>query len=246
MKKTFIISFQKSGTYLISEILENLGYKKTLIHIDRSLREVHQIYKKQKLSKGEIVFERKDFKLRADKLINNLQENYFAVGHIWFNLKSKEILSKHKLILTKRNIKTSLISMMNFKEDKKRMTKTDLNTWHLIEDPKEKFCYFLKEYGLGFIRYNNNLLPWIYEDLLTIKFENIIDHSKGIKELKKISHYLKVNIDDYKKILEKSFETYTVTKSFRKVDFNYFWSQPAEILFNQIGGNILNEKLGYK
>lgn len=245
MQKTFIISFQKSGTYLISEILENLGYKKTLIHINKFLGEVHQVYKKQKISQGKEVFKRIDFKLSADEIINNLQENYFAVGHVCFSQKSKNILKNHKIILTKRNIKTSLISMMNFMEEKKRMTEDDLNTWHLENDQKEKFYYFLKRYGLGFIKNCNNLLPWIYEDLLTIKFENIINPSKSIEELKKISHYLKVNIDNYEKILERSFEANTVTKSSKKADLNNYWSQPAEILFNQIGGNILNKKLGY-
>ena len=54
MQKTFIISFQKSGTYLISEILENLGYHKTLIHINKFLGNVHQIYKEKKINTKKI------------------------------------------------------------------------------------------------------------------------------------------------------------------------------------------------
>ena len=61
-----------------------MGYKKTLIHINKFLGEVHQVYKKQKLSQGEEVFKRIDFKLSADEIINNLKENYFAVGHVCF------------------------------------------------------------------------------------------------------------------------------------------------------------------
>ena len=82
MKKTFVISFQKSGTYLISEILENLGYSKTLIHIDRFLGNTHQSYEEIRNTKDEINFRRSDFEYKADKLINDLNDNNFAVGHI--------------------------------------------------------------------------------------------------------------------------------------------------------------------
>ena len=57
---------------------------------------------------------------------------------MFFSAKAKEIFKNHKLILTKRNIKTSLLSMMNFLEDKKRMTDADLATWHFKTDRKEK------------------------------------------------------------------------------------------------------------
>lgn len=244
MEKTFIISFQKSGTYLISEILENLGYKKTLIHIDRFLGDIHQVYKK-KLIQGEEVFKRIDFELSAEKTINNLNDKSFAVGHVFFSLKAKEMLKNHKIILTQRNVKTSMISMMNFLEEKKRITEADLKTWCLKGDLKEKFYYFLRLRGLGFISNCNNLLPWINEDLLTVKFENITDSLKNTEEVKKISEYLKVKTENYNKILERSFEQNTVTKSSKKSDLNSYWSQSSEILFEQIGGNILNKKLGY-
>ncbi len=245
MQKTFIISFQKSGTYLISEILENLGYKKTLIHIDRFLGNVHQVYKEQKLIQGDEVFKRIDFELSPEKIFNNLNDSYFAVGHIYFSPKAKKMLKNHKIILTKRNIKTSMISMMNFLEEKKRMTESDLNTWYLKKDPREKFYYFLRLRGLGFISNCNNILPWINENLLTVKFENITDSAKNTEEVKKISEYLKIKTENYKKILEISFEKNTVTKSSKNSDLNNYWSQSSEILFEQIGGNILNKKLGY-
>ena len=93
MKKTFVISFQKSGTYLISEILENLGYNKTLIHIDRFLRNVHQVYKEKKNKTGEIDFKRFDFEKSPDKIINDLNNNQFAAGHVFFR-KSKRNIQK--------------------------------------------------------------------------------------------------------------------------------------------------------
>lgn len=245
MQKTFIISFQKSGTYLISEILENLGYKKTLIHIDRFLRDAQQLYKEQKSTQGKEVFKRIDFELNPEKIINNLNDSYFAVGHVFFSPKAKEMLKNHKIILTQRNIKTALISMMNFLEEKKRMTEADLNTWHLKKDQREKFYYFLRLRGVGFINNCNNILPWINENLLIIKFENIIDPSNNIKEVKKISDYLKIETENYNMILKRSFKKNTVTKSSKNSDLNNYWSQSSENLFEHIGGNILNKKLGY-
>ena len=116
MEKTFLISFQKSGTYLISEILENLGYCKTLIHIDRFLGDTHQSYVEVQSAENEVNFKRSDFEYKADKLINNLSNNKFAVGHIFHSQKAKITLKDHKIILAQRNIKNCLISMMNFLE----------------------------------------------------------------------------------------------------------------------------------
>ncbi len=245
MKKTFVISFQKSGTYLISEILENLGYGKTLIHIDRFLGNTHQSYEEIRNTKDEINFRRSDFEYKADKLINNLTDNNFAVGHIYHSPIAKKIFKDHKIILTQRNIKRCLISMMNFLEESKRMTETDIEIWHRKEDQKEKFFYFLKLRGSGFINNCINILPWINENLLIIKFENIVDPNKNINEVKKISDYLNIGKRDYKKILEKSFEKKTLTKSSKDSSIDHYWSKSAENLFDNIGGNIINKKLGY-
>lgn len=245
MEKTFLISFQKSGTYLISEILENLGYCKTLIHIDRFLGDTHQSYVEIRSTENKINFKRSDFEYKADKLINNLSNNKFAVGHIFHSQKAKKTLKDHKIILTQRNIKNCLISMMNFLEESKRMTEVDIDVWHKKLDQKEKFFYFLSLRGRGFINNCKNILPWIDEKLLIIKFENIIDRSKNIKEVEKISDYLNIEKKNYTKILEKSLQKKTLTKSSRDTNLNNYWSQSAENLFNNLGGNIINKKLGY-
>lgn len=67
---------------------------------------------------------------------------------------------------------------MSFLEDKQRMRYADLATWHFKTDKKEKFFNFLKLRGIGFISNCKSILPWIYENLLIIKFENINESLK--------------------------------------------------------------------
>ena len=74
MQKTFIVSFQKIGTYLIFEILENLGYNKTLIYINKFLDNVHQRYDEQKINEGRTNFKHFNFESNPEKVINDLNE----------------------------------------------------------------------------------------------------------------------------------------------------------------------------
>ena len=139
MHKTFIISIQKSGTYLMSEILDNIGYNKTLIHLNKKLNNLHQKYDKNNIEKSKTNFKNYNFESEPEKIINQLNDNEFAVGHIFYSERAKELLKNHKCILTIRNLKTALLSFMKWKQESMRIYNIDKEAWISRNEDKEKF-----------------------------------------------------------------------------------------------------------
>jgi hypothetical protein len=245
MNKTFIISIQKSGTYLLSEILGNIGYNKSLIHLNKKLSNLHQKYDGGDIEKSRTNFRAYNFELDPEKIINSLNNNEFAVGHLYFSEKAKKLLKKHKCIFTIRNLKTALISFMKWKQESLRIYDIDKKTWMSREDDKEKFFYYVKVYGKNYFNTCKQILPWINENLLVVRYENLIDPNKNESELCIIADYLDVNLSYPKEILRKSFEKKTITKSSTKTELSTYWSNSTNELFGILGGNELNKKFGY-
>ena len=246
MEKVFVISFQKSGTYLVSEILGNLGYNKTLIHVNKKLENTHQKYDNDKLEEIKKNYKKFSFNLNAKDLFENLNDDQFAVGHIFYTQEAKKLLINHKKILMIRNGRNCLISMMRFLENNTRYNINDQKTWIKIKDKKEKLITFLQVRGFNFFKTSFKIMPWLKESPLVIRFENLVDNKKNYNELLKISDFLNLQIINSENVLNQSLKANTVTKSKSSVNFDDYWSTEAENIFNLLGGKNFNEILGYK
>jgi hypothetical protein len=91
--KYFIISQPKAGTYLLSNILENMGISPSKLHFDPSLiRKFKTLEDYEKINVS--------LKTAVKKILKN---NEFAVGHIPYSERDEYALSKTKKILITRN-----------------------------------------------------------------------------------------------------------------------------------------------
>jgi hypothetical protein len=93
--KYFIISQPKAGTYLLSNILENMGIIPSKLHFDPNL--VRRFTTLEDYERLNIPLNRAVIKL--------LKENEFAVGHLTCGEKEEEALQNVKKILITRNTK---------------------------------------------------------------------------------------------------------------------------------------------
>jgi hypothetical protein len=91
--KYFIISQPKAGTYLLSNILENMGISPSKLHFDPNLiRKFNTLEDYEKINAS--------LKSGVKKI---LKDEEFAVGHIPYSERDEDALLKTKKILITRN-----------------------------------------------------------------------------------------------------------------------------------------------
>jgi hypothetical protein len=119
--KYFIISQPKSGTYLLSNILIELGITPTHLHIsnkkyeDYSNKDTDAVKNPQKYSKN----------IPIEQSLKLIESNSFAVGHLPYSNKAEALLKDFKKILITRNTKDIKQSWQRFNKDYQR--KVDFN-----------------------------------------------------------------------------------------------------------------------
>lgn len=165
--KYFIISTPKSGTYLVANILKNLDIKSSNLHI---WPEVVSIYNEE-----EDYF--KHEYINFEQSCNIINEEEFAVGHIYFNEKNKNILSNFKKILIIRDHRELWQSAERFILEKDK---------DVTESLKKEYLYMIEAW-----KSENDVFVLDYKDLIEKNINKIDDLQKFIfNKIKKDSEWL--------------------------------------------------------
>ena len=115
--KILVISQPKSGTYLCANILQNLGYEFTYMHISAR---AYDKYDPNNLKQGR----RHPAHFRHNATMQEsaalIQDNQFAVGHIDYSDKAEDIFKDFKKIVLYRNPREAAESWNRWKEESGR------------------------------------------------------------------------------------------------------------------------------
>lgn len=131
--KYFIVSQPKSGTYLLSAVLAELGLTQTNMHINTSK---YQLYTDDLLD-GRTNPENYIHRVGINQSLKLIPDNGFAVGHLRYTPKNIQALSQFKVILLTRPIHEARASMDRFKAETGRKAKFNENLHNNIEQWKE-------------------------------------------------------------------------------------------------------------
>ena len=99
--KYFIISMPKSGTYLLSNLLEKFGIEQSYLHIGLTK---YQKYDPKNLYDGRLNPLNYTHELDIKESLKLIKENQVAVGHIPYNDTTNELLKDFKKIIITRKI----------------------------------------------------------------------------------------------------------------------------------------------
>ena len=107
--KAFIISIPKSGTYLLRELLEQLGLGKSHLHITESGT---FDYSKVSYEVGRRNPRKCKTRMTLKESLDKIPENSFAVSHLTYTKEHTKLLKSFKVIFIGRDIKEVYLSYM--------------------------------------------------------------------------------------------------------------------------------------
>jgi len=181
--KYFIISQPKAGTYLLSNVLIELGIEPTHLHIsttnyqDYSSKEIDAATNPKKYSK----------KIPMEESLRLIGNNSFAVGHIPYNNTTEILLKDFKKILITRDTNGIKESFERFKKEFQRRNRYNKTL-------------------------NDNIEMWKKTNIFHIKFEEVISKNAEKIDSLQTYLFNKINVNS-ENALENALNNPSLTKS---------------------------------
>lgn len=183
--KYLILSQPKSGTYLASNLLKNLGINQSFIHLSL---EKYEDYTNANLGHAKNNPKKYSHKLNLSESVKLVKDGFFAVGHIPYTNETQSILKDFKKIALTRNFEDIVSSWKRFNTETGRNPNLDKNLY-------------------------NKILNWKNQDsVFHLEFDDIVNYN--IKKINELQLFLNNNSElNLKKIIRKSLNQNSLTKS---------------------------------
>jgi hypothetical protein len=242
-----VCTIPKSGTYLVSELLERLGCVPTRLHLSRhSLTD----YRFASLREAREEYERFQVDLRLETAVRLLLPGQFAVGHLECSNDVRDCLGRAKKIFTYRNLRDGLVSYMRFLASTGRGGDRTAQ-WKDLPAGPEQMLSFLDHAGHEFFGLSLPLLGWVDEaDVLKLSFESIYgDHGPTEQQqaIDRLHSFLELPgpVPGAADLVRSILGTPTITWSGGRARRETYWNGEVERRFIDFGGAEANVRLGY-
>lgn len=242
-EKVLVISLPKSGTYLMSEVLKNLGFSDTKMHL---FEDGFSDYSEAGLDDARLSPQKFLRRMPLGDSLNKIQIGEFAVGHLKFSDQCQQLTSGFRRVFLVRELRCSLVSYMRFVHNTGRFGAAQL-AWYSLTDPKQRMVGFLEAFGEMFLeQLYRPMIGWLgFEDVLTVRFEDLTGATEqSLPTIDTIASFIGAQSYNAEDVLRAGLSTDTITKSPRHSSLDHFWSDEAEQWFTNEGCHMLNTQLG--
>lgn len=245
--KVALCSVPKSGTYLVSNFLKELGFEDSRLHLNDN---EYSDYSGSSLELARKSPEKYRVKASFKDAINTIKDNQFVVGH--FSVKNRINLAAFKTIFLYRDLGDASISFAVWTQKTNRWrTNEKQDKWRNNVDSKDFVVDFLKEHGSSITALFKKTVPWIREEgVLKLKFEHltgIYGREVQINEFHKITTFLEFDIERSKleTKISNCLNKNSLTKINSIVDYSFYKNKLFDNWYNRSEIKKLNKILGY-
>jgi hypothetical protein len=246
MEKLIVCSVPKSGTYLIAQLLTELGYRNSGLHLNVA---GFTDYRNADLSTARRDSDRLTVAESLSKSLRRIQEGEFAVGHL--PPSSFPLLQGFRIIFLYRNIRDVLVSFCRWTADTGRWK--DDGRWREQPADSAKLLGFLQAHGKILEGAIAEPAGWIaVPGIVSVSFEELMG-DEGVQRTQEALRRI-VNAvgcepladSDLLACLERAKSTETLTRSNGRSLRDHYWSQAVEREYVRRGYPLLNARLGYQ
>jgi len=242
--RALIISTPKSGTYLLGEVLKNLGMSETKMHL---FEQGYSDYAGADIHDARVNPHKFQRHVPLTASLMTIPPGHFAVGHLQFTAQCCRATATFRRFFLTRELRCSLVSFMRFVCSTGRFGAPQ-QAWYSLSDPGQRLVGFLDTFGKAFLDgLFHPMTGWLgFEDVMTLRFEHLTGPTnQALQTIDRIAAHIGARSYNAEDILSASFAADTITKSPQLTRPEQYWSDDAEKRFVALGGLQLNESLGY-
>lgn len=252
--RAFIITIPKSGTYLITRILANLGIVDCGVHIATDHLQDNRFADEKVLRLQAwkyIVWVPYDISTRL------IDQGQFSFGHIPYSGEGEQLLRDFKKVFTFRELRDVIVSLVRY-YDSREQNYAKPERRRLYEEFKSapmgngKFKAWYAMWGKEYADLIRNMFPWKdRSDVFCVKFEILLGDDGREAQfllLRELGGYLGMSLSDdiIEKSLKDSIGADTLTYSGKRSSYGEWWNDELEDLFRNYGFDELNKIYGYE
>lgn len=246
-ERAVVLSIPKSGTYLLSAILGQLGLINTEVHVWES--GFHDYRGK---SIPEMVHLYSEYAVNAplETTAALILPGQYMVGHIGCDVGTRGTLAPFRRFLTVRELRQCLVSHMRFFANEGRGMGHDTK-WKEIGEPKRRMRTFLEIYAQELLTWARQVAGWSDDSAtLQVRFECLLGdegESAQLALIREIAAHLTIEFSDHEaaELIKLVLNRPTKTWSGKRSTLQEYWDQDCEAIFSANGGQELNDQLGY-
>jgi hypothetical protein len=244
-----INSIPKSGTYLLSSLLHELGMPGSGLHFRNTL---FWDFKDKPLD--EIISNPDQYKKNVilNESIKNLKPYEFCLAHLEYNKETETLLESMNIrhIFLVRNLREALISSMRFISDKRRL---HTPSWADELDDKKRLVKYLNNFGAKYLRSFVRQANWLSRPSVTLlKFEDLLGDNGVDVQASSLTILVKLaNLAQPLPLIHQIMQTSVLGKKNRTFSgsrsrLETYWSDDAELIFIDNAGVAINQRFGYE
>ena len=252
--RAFIITIPKSGTYLITRILANLGIVDCGVHIAIDNLQDNRFA-------DEKILRVQPWKYIAWVPINVstrlIDQGQFSFGHIPYSREAEYILQDFKKVFTFRELRDVIVSLLRYHDSRehnyaKPERLRPYDAFKAAPAGNEKFKAWYAMWGKEYADLIRNMSPWKdLSDVFRVKFETLMGDDGREAQfalLRELGASLGMSLSDdlIEKSLKDSIGSDTLTYSGRRSAYGEWWNDELEELFIRYGFRELNMMYGYE
>ncbi|WP_171909972.1 sulfotransferase domain-containing protein [Aquisalimonas asiatica] len=223
----------KSGTYLYAEILKEIGFDFTYIHLAPEKIQAYDKNMPRMTAENPRLFDCRIPLVESRRLIRTGQ---VGASH----LTPEEVgdyFEDFKVVAVNRELRSSFVSFVNFFMATGRGSKKVR-----ARVISEGICGFMRERGARYIDHALGIRSWSgYQNALVVRYEDL--HCDPESQVSDISGFLGGASVQGSMVYEKALAAQTMTKS--KGKSSVAWGEEEENIFVGLGGVEANKKMGY-
>jgi len=239
-----VISLPKSGTYLMAEILHEIGYVNT--HIQAWAHALHD-YRSLSIQQMITDYLAHQVAIPIEVSAELVGPGQFWVGHFEVAL-CRDALAGFRKIFTVRDIRFALVSYMRWLSNPGRGGAA-ADAWRHLPDSEEKFLAFFETHGHIYLAWCRDIVGWLdADDVCVVQFEAITGmrgEAAQATVAAALSRWLGEPDQAIETAIRHSLGRETKTFSGRYSELAGIWSPRIDAVFAAAGGPELNRRLGY-
>jgi hypothetical protein len=247
--RVFVCSIPKAGTYLVGEVLRRLGTVPTGFHFSADgLMFMDARFATREEARNE--FGRLCHAVPIERALPLVLAGQHAVSHLECTPHTRKLLSGFKVVFVYRDLRDAFVSWLRFHADTGREARWNW-IWPRYPNKQEQLAVFLREAGALFFGLCRAMQPWFADSsTFPVRFETL-HGDDGPEPQARLCRELAAFLDHANPAeapaiaLPDLTTTPTLTSSGSRTKRGEYWSESAEELFLQFGGEELNAAFGY-
>jgi hypothetical protein len=233
-----VVSIPKAGTYLVSEILRNLGFDRTWMHLSRSGRHFMR-YDPQRLEEGRQHPDRFKVEMPLAESLALIGDGAFAVSHLPRTPVNERLLDRFRIVFVQRDLRRCLVSRLRVWLSTDRGRPFAGTAWYRHPDRREKMRLMLGARGADLLDEIRSIARWrSFPGVVTLSYERIVAGD--------LPGLLGAEAPAVAAAADRALRARTLTRSGPTERFEDYWGPEAEAVFAGLGGLDLNRALGYE